>query len=282
MNKEILYDLTSLESALESLELFTKVSKKEIKHFLFNHKEDDYLYEKFYEKYKIDSINLKLDNLYLKVIHVITNDDECKSIKKFGLLNLQDSIRKDTMLSRYLKEKGVEIDFDKESIVDQNTIYYKSDIMNQKGYYSFFSKEKNLGTSSRRLFDDYQIEGFLYNTNPLSYGGRVNERAEILESLQYIFNNMDIRSEWVDRCKCYTILFKASVYNFRWSTFIINDEIESDYTEDSENFIRNGLVEKTLNHIRTLLIDKTCREINTLMKLNYNVPPEDIIEYIEN
>lgn len=267
MKDEILYDLTNVEAALESLSSLINVSIFKLKLLIYKNSDNkEKLYEIIIKKFNIKLQDISIKNLYLKVLHITTSDDECKSIKELGLLNLQEAIREDTTLSRYLKRKEIQIDLEDKVIIYKGVSYRKI---------KDFDKEINL--CFIKIFSDYHypINAFIYGDNPANYGGNVKDRPEIIGNLADAFDKR-IEEEWKTNNTCYMIKFKASIYDFTYDTF----ELEKDYEEIDEDIelqIKQWLILYSINLIHDLIYTRHSSDKYAYMKKEFKVLPENII-----
>ncbi|RDW16581.1 hypothetical protein CWR48_16195 [Oceanobacillus arenosus] len=128
-------------------------------------------------------------------LHVTTNNDECSSIKKYGLINLQQAILLDTPLNKYLQNHGVQIDLAKKQI------HYKGEIYEIAKDYRGLAGRDSAEWVSFKLFEDYQINSFFSSENVLNYGGNVNENPEFLYNLAQLLKDGKIKYDWMNNNK---------------------------------------------------------------------------------
>ena len=124
MKEKLLYDMTDAENAIESLSKFLNIGKIELFSFISIRADQDIIdYNKTYEElileFDIDINELSIDNIEIKSIHVTTGDDNGYSIREKGLLNLQQSLKQNTPLRKFLLRRDIRID------VESNLIYFK-------------------------------------------------------------------------------------------------------------------------------------------------------------
>lgn len=270
MDKEIQLDLTNLNSALQSLAELIDVPVLELEIFIYknlNGEED--LIEKILQRYDVNLNSISIKKLFFKVLHVTTSNDECYEIKKYGLLNLQEAIKQDTYISRYLKAKGIKIDFDNELIIYKDIAYKKEECT-----------DKKLKLCFTKIFSEYHypINGFLYGDNPLNYAGGIKKRPEIIHNLADIFD-CSIEKDWIKNTSCYIIVFKASVYDFDYVTLNLEENYE-ELCEEINMKIKFELISYIIKLICDLLLNNHSRDKYAYMKKNYKVLPKNIIEII--
>lgn len=154
--KVIVFDITTAFDALMSLERWLNICGEDILKYISKRKED-YSKKDFMEYFNIPDDILLNGDLSLAAMHVTTNNDNCYSIKNYGIRNLQDNLRLDTPLSRYLAEHGVKIDLEHGQIEFKSNVY---DVSIWRSGFCLSSIEKNLNYVHRKLYKDHQINGF--------------------------------------------------------------------------------------------------------------------------
>lgn len=273
MASEILYDITTASNAVNSLSNFVDIYQEDILKYIAL-KKQQYSADDFLEYFKIEEDSLLEKQILLTSLHVVTNDDNCKSIENYGLRNLRESIVLNTPLGLYLKNKGIKIDI-KNRDVSYNGKHYDM----SKDYDGMDSKEKGEFMVKYKLYKDYQINGFFSVKNALKYGGSVNKRPEILYNLSDMLNNINIENDWIinKRNKCYVIKYKADISQFADCNFNISDY---DCQLDKENIEvqkRKDIINKTLSVISNDIFYNFVSEIYSYMSFDASIPYEDII-----
>lgn len=270
LKKEVLYDLTSLEPALESLSKLINVSVFKVKLLVIKNKDNiDNLINKLIRGFDLNINNIDISNLYLKILHVTTSNDNCESIKKFGLLNLQNAIKEEnTSLSAYLKRKGIKVNLEKESIEYDGNVFTKD------------TCEKNMKICFTKFFNynHYPINGFIYGDDPTNYGGEIKYRPEIIGNLAKGLRNIGIEQDWKNEFKCYTIVFKAHVYDLYFDTYTTLDL----YEEDRDFEIKKWLLEYSVKLIHDLFYYRSSSDKYAFMNKEFEVTQKNIIDCIKN
>lgn len=108
-------DITAAFDALKSLEDWHNVKGEDILKFVSKQKYN-YRVQDFTEHFCVEDAVIMRGDLNLVSLHVTTNNDRCEKIKKYGLMNLQDTINSDTPLGNYLRDQGIKIDLAKKII----------------------------------------------------------------------------------------------------------------------------------------------------------------------
>lgn len=270
MDKEIQLDLTNLNSALQSLAELINLPALELEIFIYknlNGEED--LVEKILQRYDVNLNSISIKKLFFKVLHVTTSNDECYEIKKYGLLNLQEAIKQDTYISRYLKEKGISVDFDNKFILYKGVVYKMDNDIN-----------KNLKLCFTKIFSEshYPINGFLYGDNPINYGGGIEKRPEIIHNLADTFD-FSIEKDWIKNTSCYVVVFKASVYDLDYVTLNLEENYQ-EFCEEINMKIKFELISYITKLICDLLLNNHSQDKYAYMKKNFKVLSKNIIEVI--
>ncbi|MCB8817373.1 hypothetical protein [Desulfosporosinus shakirovi] len=277
MHDETMFDITSQEKAKGFLSNFLNIGIDNIENYISNNAVE-YDAEDFIDKNDIKLEKVQIRNLQLIVQHISTSHDECQSLRKFGLLNLQQSLTMETILKEYLASFGIFFDISNKWMAckgEKIDITYKSDDIGLPGG----SQKHRICRVAHKIYYDYQINGFFSMANKTSYGGRVHERPEFLHNLKELFKANIIEDNWMKRVNPYLITFKASLDSFAWFSFYNNKrEYEEDYFEKEE--IKKWLIKKAL-----YVIWKDFRysrpEIIAYMKPEVIIPPSDFLSIEE-
>ncbi|HBJ2614746.1 TPA: hypothetical protein LA742_003246 [Clostridium botulinum] len=267
--KEFTFDFTSYRATVNSLSQFTGVDAVDIELFVHRNAYDyDSLLEKLIHHYNINLDSLDIRNLYLKTIQVTTNGDNCKSINKYGLLNTQEAIKKDTYLARYLKSKEIEIDFEKESINYKGRVYYRSK-----------ENSRKVDLCCTKLFSimHYPINAFIYSDNVLNYPGMVRERPELIGNLAEAFDK-SIERDWIKNTQCFLIVIKVNINDLDYTTFTDN---KVEFEDDKEIVVKEWLIERSIDLIHDLKLRGWHSDIYAYMNSKHKVELENIIDTIK-
>ena len=271
------FDITSKDNALEFLVNILGVSKSEIMEFV-EKVPNSYCIHDFLEAKNIDLKSRSLQNLELIAFHITTNSNECQEIQKYGLLNLQQVLTMDTQLHQYLNQLKIIFDIPLKKLWIDKTpvnIEYKYNIEGKT------KKTEKLNKIARKIYSDYQINGFFSIEHEKAYGGNVHERPEILDNLKCIFKNgNEIENTWITKTKAYLVKFKAPLYSFAWYNFYDKEFCyEEDFVEQVG--IKNKLIELAFSVIKDFYIHNSSPEIICYLKGAATIPLFDIIEIKE-
>ena len=169
-----------------------------------------------------------------------------------------------------MKNKGISINFDEESINFNSKTYCKSSEINSDEVRLCFTK----------LFSKchYPINAFIYSDSPQNYGGGIKERPELIGNLADSFET-NIEKDWIKNTKCFIVVFKVLVHNFHYSTFT---DYEYEDEEDKNDVIKKWLIKNSLELIHNLkLLNSGHRDIYAYLEPKYKVEPQNIVEFIE-
>ncbi|UZD51716.1 hypothetical protein [Bacillus halotolerans] len=272
MSKAIHYDLTTFEGTIQSLGKYLSITEREISKYIANNK-DNYDCDEFIELFQITDEHLLSSELIMSSLHVTTNNDGCSSIKKYGLINLQQAILLDTPLNKYLQNNGVQIDLAKKQV------HYKGGIYDIAKDYRGLSGRDSAEWVSFKLFEDYQINSFFFSENVLNYGGNVNESPEFLYNLAQLLKDGKIQYDWVNdnNKKCYVIKFEAPISNIK----NFYNRIYTENLEETEINLMNRkwIIEKSLSIINEgVFYSRQTDEIYCELKPNVSVPFSNIMK----
>jgi hypothetical protein len=276
MKKQIVYDITNLNAAINSLGEYLNLSERQIVKYIAENKMT-YNTTDFLDYFNIDDEILLDSELNLVALHVTTNNDKCESIKKYGLLNLQQAIIQDTPLSKYLKSQGVHID------IKQKEVHFRGKV------YNIFKEYKGIRNRDRdfvpyKLYEDYQINSFLSYDNVLDYG--VQNVPEFLQSLSNLLKSNDLQFNWIkQQSKCYVIKFVTSISNCANDTFYSGDDGSLNSNDfkylDYEELVfmkRKWIVYQSLSVINNGIFADIDKQLYCPLNFDVKVPYSDILK----
>lgn len=236
MNNNVLYDITTYDlkglcthfdiEELDILDFFNATALKGIQSNA----------ESFLKYFKIDSARVLEKEIYLTSLHLTTVNDQLDSIKKFGLVNLQQAVTLETPLKHYLLKEGVSID------VERKVIEYNGHIIDINREYN--ATLDDLDWVIYKLFKDYAITSFFTTKNVTEYPGEVHKRPEFLKNLSKLLDAPHLNNNWRDMHDCYVLKFQAHLSNFDCMSF---GSVKSD---DQELEKRIWIIDKVLENQR--------------------------------
>jgi hypothetical protein len=262
----MIYDITSKENALETLQNLTGFKKEYWEHYSYEcqvmRKDIDKALNDVLTRFNLDT-NFNLNDIKFTCLHITTSNNGCNDIIKFGLMDLKNTYSKqDTELRRFLDMNNIYIDLVNETIEvagKKESIHYESTLS-----FNMNDRERILWSIGRKFYYDFCVCGFLSIDSESPYGGYVHLRPEIIMNISKICN-MDLERIWKDKHKCYIVKFRVS-YIQLVNVFSEDDSIER---------IRESLLFKAfLNTIYE-------SEEVILLKNNVSVSSEEIINVYE-
>ena len=278
MKEKLLYDMTDAENAIESLSKFLNIGKIELFSFISIRADQDIIdYNKTYEElileFDIDINELSIDNIEIKSIHVTTGDDNGYSIREKGLLNLQQSLKQNTPLRKFLLKRDIRID------VESNLIYFKDNKLVIVNDTSDYRGNKNY--VYKKLYKDYGINGFIYNNEPLKYEGNVANRPEFIYNISKMLKCSNLEKEWERENKqCYTVEYKYPHEKLSWINLALNREDKYEIEDNRKLYIKLWLIKQAIKVIIYDIMYFGKLEIISYLKLDENIPSQDIISII--
>ena len=275
MGEQIIYDMTTLQDTISSMSKLLGVDERQITKYCASHK-DNYDIEGFFSLLGLSEHSLLDFEIYITSLHVTTDKDNCSSLKKYGLLNLQQALIKDTPLRAYLEDFGVFIEIDKKQIKYHDKVFDVS-----KEYNGI---NKPIDWIIYKLYRDFQVNSFFYSDNVLKYGGGIRRRPEFLYNLAEFLGEPNIEYDWIKDTNCYVIKYKSALSQLAdWNFDIDKDKI--DYLDDTEINIRKikWIINQSLRRINNEFFYSSIDDCYSYLKNDVFVPVSDIQRiYSEN
>lgn len=244
----LIFDITNSESAFEFLKGFLHIDPERIMKFITSNPKDYYVSD-FIEVNNINLKDLSINDVEMVVVHVTTNNDDCESIKKYGLLNLQQALTMNTPLKKHLKKNGIEFDI-YNNIISLNSEFRELKYDTETDEEDMAEDRKRMNEVARKIYFDHQINGYFCVKNFRDYGGNVHERPEIINDIANLFRKggQKFEDEWKINSREYLIKFKASIEYFIWYNFYSKKCYYEDDFESKEE-IKHWLIDKALSVI---------------------------------
>ncbi|QGH20224.1 hypothetical protein [Clostridium butyricum] len=274
---EYIFDITNFETALSFLCNYLAINEEQVINFITSNSKD-YDIEEFIDEFSINIDSLDIDNVKAVVIHTTTNNDECNTIKKYGLLNLQQAVTVNTPLKLYLKRWKIVFDIENKTMWLNDKLFDITYNNRNNPYHADY--DEALQDIARKLYFDFQINGFFCTEDVREYGGRVHERPEFLNNLSEKFKHKPIEDKWKENSKCYLIKFSSMLDYFTHFTFYKDKD---EYLEDfnTKVILKRWLINKALYVIWNNLHFGGNPEIIAYMKPEVIIPYSDILEIID-
>lgn len=195
----------------------------------------------FWERNKKRLESLNIYDVRFVAFHVTGSLDDCREIKECGIRNLQYVLSHNTMLSRLLKNCGIQFDIENRIMLIDGKEYNVD-----YDYYRNFRvrnlTEKHLESVAHRLYYDLCVDGFFTNDRIEDYGTRIHERPEFIDTLIELSPKADkLDAFWSAKSTPYKIVFYATVNQIHKFTFDLEKNYEP-YTELEQDAIKKWML----------------------------------------
>lgn len=220
MKAIIIFDGSNIESIKESLAKVLRINEdKLIKNIIFYYwrnvkKFDDInsIYYDFCEFIGLDGDEEWLIFDYIYIFHIISTIDNLETINKFGLIDLRETLCKQTALSNYLRNQGISFDLKNgiNIIIDEKSYdlgkYNSDEVISDKEYWKAYYAEYLFN----RLNFDYNLNGFLFMENAYNDSNYkdLKNKSEFFDRLGNYVENKDIYLNWKENSDSYILKCK--------------------------------------------------------------------------
>lgn len=204
MNNRYFYDIRDSKKALDTLLNITNVPKDEWENIakLFNGFNANELVENLINKYGI--LPITYQELEFVFIHITTSANNCASIRKNGLFDLQESCKcNDSELKKFLDENGVEVFVDEECLIYKDQEFDISYLPSE--YCISYTTSWYIKNIARKFYFDFAICGFLSINERVPYGGYIHTRPEILADIDALLETK-LSEKWYTSHSPYEIV----------------------------------------------------------------------------
>lgn len=271
----MIYDITSVKNACDFIEKFFCMDAKSLKESFGDNYEENK--DEFIESQIDNLINWDIINTEFAIIHVTSNKDNCEEIKEKGIVNLQRALTEDTELYRFLQCYDIKFNIENATMTvgdDQYNINY--DYYRNLNRYGLEKEKKKLKDISRKIYSDYQINGFLFTEDVKRYGTYIHERPEFIYNIDnFLMNGDKLSKEWAKAYLGYKIKFKTKIESFKWYSFYEN---EDDFKEDNENNFTE-LKKKLISLAMDVSFSEISRDIYVYMNDEVKICGNQFLEY---
>lgn len=269
------YDITNPDAAYNWLYSVLDMKQGDlIEDYIFKCGND---FEIFFENHIEEIKRIDINELELVAVHVTSNDDDCSSIKKYGLRNLKIVLTENTELKRFLLGEQIEFDVDNKKMVVHG-IEYELDYQKYLDMKDKTAREKDLESIARKLYYDFQVNGFFFNRDIFDYGTGIHKHPEFLLTLSgFGIETKDIDYKWSKMNQGYVIKYKSHVADFEYYTFYEGGVEE--YLNDAQND-RIKLRHWLISHAIDGCFSNLASEVFAYMKPNIVITPDRILEYV--
>lgn len=267
------YDITNPDASYDWLYSVLNIKKGDlVSDYILECNND---FDIFAEKHLDEIESIDIDQLELVVFHVTTNGDGCAEIRKNGLRDLKMVLQEKTELSTFLSERGICFDIPSKMMY-VNGKAFNIDHKSYTNWDRLIKQVDSLYNIGRKIFYDYQINGFLFSQDIHNYG-TIHEAPEFLFTLsEFGKETATVNKEWAAVSKPYVIKFKARITDFEYYTFYKD---QNDYLQDYHNKwieLKKQLFQNAVNSAFSHLTS----DIYAYMKSGRIIEPERIIDCI--
>lgn len=265
------YDITTPDTAYAWIYDTLQVNQGMLlEHYLIDCNKDK---DSFCEMYADQIEKIDIENLEIVAFQVTSNGDNCESVKKHGIRNLQWVLSNETEINKMFQRNGISFD------VEQRIMYIdgkKYDIDYNKYRGRVLIGEDELASIARKIYYDFQINAFLFCKD-------IDDYSVICRTPEFLFNMAEFSNKakriediWAEQNKAYVIKYKAKITDFAYFTFY---ESEATYCEDQLNgyrYLKNRLVSLAMDGMHGELSDDEF----AYMCPDAVVLPENILEIV--
>lgn len=242
----------------DNIEKYYKINKERL-NIIYSY------YDEFIEFMNLEEYEDSIQFDYVYFFHITSSIDYLKSIKEFGVLDLRESLIKETALKKYLQKHRIyfELNDKIELIVDGNKIImekFNSDECCDNDYWQNYHGEYLY----HRLSFDYNVNGFLFKNNVYKDSSYfdLKDKAEFLNRLGEFINDDDICLDWKNHKKSYVLKCKMDV---------TQTTLGNGLTWPTKQETSKGIIEKALYYMVELEEDKKELPPITYVLINYGI-----------
>ena len=271
----MIFDISNEKSSKKFLAEFLDIDEKLIDYYIEG-ATDAYFLDEFLEKVDRSVEDKSINNLSIAALHMTSNNDQCRSIKELGILNLNQVLSMETPISRFLKDYGISFDisnnlmFIKDKILELKFDYLREEIDSAKG------KINNL---ARKIYSDNETKAYFCFRESKTYEAKTNLRPEIIYDLSMLSKNPEeFEDKWISNNEAYMVKFILPMEYFAYYSFYQGiDAYKEDYSKKSE--LKQWLVIKALGVIwEKYHYGKLPKEITAYLKPEVIVSPKSILD----
>lgn len=231
---EFEYDISSCEAAILTLSSMLNIDTLEIKNCCAV---NDDIIDNWENIFEISDVFFKEISFVGSCAigqHITTSNENCHSIKKYGLINTQETLKNNTVIKQFLEnEIGLIFDIDKKSFkykgINYDIDYYKlRNSINEDGKPPVYSLSRKIYAETH-----YPVNFFFYNNDLKSYSciyKMPEVFSDILKFILLIDSNKlektNIFEKWIEEAIPYLITFRVDFREIN-----IEDLIDSHYDE---------------------------------------------------
>lgn len=206
----MIYDIRTEQAAAYTLNRLTGVSDSLWRQNAYRERDFeciDYYVDAMINNYGTKQLPQSYMDMEYIYFHVTTSGNECRSIQKYGILDLKNAYEcRESELRMFLDENDVFIDLDRAVLTYQGMKY---DIKNGNPPWNHESIAYKSWSIGRKIYFDYTTCGFLSAWKNAPYGGQVHRRPEILFDIDELLGT-NLSYQWECTHSPYEIVAKVS------------------------------------------------------------------------
>lgn len=245
----MIYDIRTVDNAKKTLATLFNCHLEVIENLVKINKEMEVDY--FLKQLNKSLNDFDLEELEIIGVHSTTNNDQCASIIKTGLINLKKALSVKSSLNTYLKDNGINIDIYTKKLTYNGKVYNLIDCGNSKLHY--------------KIFGDCSLDCFLCISKNCKLDSKLKARPKILSEIEQYLQIEGLHDKWSRNSTPYMITFKEHAYNFNRYQFS---------ADGSEDGMKYTLVYYAL---RVIYTQQQC-DIQIDLVGEYQIPSNHILE----
>lgn len=265
------YDITTPDAAYYWIYDTLQISQgKLLEIYLLKCNKDINLFCEMYAE-KIEKMDI--ENIEIIAFQVTSNSDNCESVKKYGIRNLQWILSNDTELNKLLQRNGIFFNVEQKIMCINGKKY---DIDYNKYRDGSVGRKEKLESIAHKIFYDFQINAFLFCKDIADYSV-IYRMPEFLFTLaQFSKEAKLVEDIWTEQNETYIVKYKARMEEFAWFTFYGNEMEFCDDRNKNYQHLKNKLVALAIDGMHGELPD----DVFAYMKQDTVILPENILEII--
>lgn len=242
------FDMRTTETAREFLSRYSELLRIEDFPALLDHHERDISGLLDCKKKEIENISKAIDwrDATLVGTHVLGSIDDCKEIKRRGLMGLNEVLAGETLFSKFLNKIGVIVDVRGKSLACGNTSY-DIDFSHLRQRRIVCGQDDAILRIARRVCCDSGMTAFLYSPNPKNYGTNIHLRPEFLMDLAKLYSKAQaLEKWWAENSTPYKIDFYTTLSQIDYITFDLPSSSKSRMNESERVAITRWMIGNAL------------------------------------
>lgn len=227
----------------------------------------------FCEMYAEQIEKIDIENIEIIAFQVTSNSDNCESVKKYGIRNLQWILSNDTELNKLLQRSGILFNVEQRTMCIDGKKY---DIDYNKYKDRPVGREDKLESIAHKVYYDFQINGFFFCKDIADYSVICRMPEFLFTLAQFSKKAKLIEDMWIDQNDAYVVKYKAKVKDFAWFSFYDNEAAYSDDKIGNYQYLKNKLVALAVDGMNGELQ----KDVFAYMNQNTVILPKDILEIV--